>query len=80
MMKSATNFWSVEAQGDQAIVRSEAEAEIKWGFLGRLLEPLFAIVFRRLGARSLASLKYLVENGRPFQGPRRKLPPIAAGC
>jgi hypothetical protein len=31
-------------------------------------EPLFALLAQRLGAKSLASLKYLCENGRPFEG------------
>lgn len=81
MMKSATNLWTVEAHGAvQTLVSSTAEAELKGGVLGRLLEPLAAVVFRRLGANSLASLKYLAEHGQPYSGPSRELLPVPSAC
>ena len=80
MMKSAVNTWSVERHGKQCLVTSQAEAELKGGAIGRLLEPLARRVFRRMGARSLATLKYLVEHGTPYQGNVRELGPAPAGC
>ena len=80
MMKTATNLWEVEARGAQTLVTSTAEAELKGGLFGRLLEPLAGVVFRRLGANSLASLKYLVEHGHPYEGPSHKLLPIQSAC
>lgn len=81
MMKSATNLWAVEAHGAaQTLVTSTAEVELKGGVFGRLLEPLAGLVFKRLGANSLASLKYLVENGHPYGEPAKDLPLAAAAC
>lgn len=81
MMKAASNRWSVEAHGPgQTLVTSLAEAELKGGPLACLLEPLAKIAFQRLGARSLASLKYLVEHGHPYAGAPRALPLAPAGC
>lgn len=75
MMKSANNLWLVEARGvTHTLVTSLAEAELKGGVLGQLLEPLAGFVFRRMGARSLASLKYLVEHGEPYAGRLQDLP------
>jgi hypothetical protein len=81
MMKTATNLWKVEAHGPtQTLVTSVADAELKGGAFGRLLEPLAGMVFKRLGARSLASLKYLVENGHPFAGSPGALPLAPSTC
>jgi carbon monoxide dehydrogenase subunit G len=80
MMKSATNRWSVEARGDQTLVTSTAEVVFKGGFLGSLLEPLVRTLAGRLGAQSLAALKYLVEHGHPYAGRARELGPAPALC
>lgn len=66
--------------GAQTLVRSKATASFKGGPFGRLLEPLMRAMFTRLGARSLASLKYLVEHGEPFSGRVRDLPAAPALC
>lgn len=80
MMKSATNLWAVEAHGHaQTLVTSTAEAALKGGTFGRMLEPLAALMFKKLGAKSLASLKYLVEHGQPYTG-LDKLPLAPATC
>jgi len=71
LMKRATNTWSVEPSGGKTLVRSAASVELKGGIFGRLLEPLVAAMSARLGAQSLASLKYLVEQGHPYQGTER---------
>jgi hypothetical protein len=80
MMQSATNLWTVEARGSQTLVTSSAEVVVKGGLFGRLLEPLMKPMIRRLGARSLASLKYYVEHGQPYAGPARGLPAAPALC
>jgi carbon monoxide dehydrogenase subunit G len=80
MMKSATNAWTVEARGNQTLVTSSAEVVVEGGVFGLLLEPLLRPVFRRLGTRSLAALKYFVENGHPYPGPARQLAPAPASC
>jgi len=54
--------------------------ELKGGPFGRLLEPIMALAFRRMGSNSLAAFKYLVENGRPYAGKHSDLPRAAATC
>jgi uncharacterized membrane protein len=80
MMESATNLWSVEPHGAQTLVTSTAEATMKGGPLGSLLELLAKPLFERLGAQSLASLKYYVEHGKPFAGRSRDLAPAPIAC
>ena len=80
LMKRATNRWSVEERGSQTLVTTLAEVELKGGVFGRLLQPLFGAVAGRVGSKSLASLKYFVENGQPYPGDTRKLLPIPAAC
>jgi carbon monoxide dehydrogenase subunit G len=80
LMAQALNRWSITAQGSQTLVTSEAEVIVKGGFFGRLLEPLMRPMMQRLGARSLASLKYFVEHGQPYVGHARDLPAAVALC
>ena len=47
-MQPARNRWSVIAQGERALLVSEAELELKGGVVGRLLEPLVAPLLRRM--------------------------------
>jgi hypothetical protein len=38
------------------------------------------IMSRRMGQASLASLKYLVEHGTPYEGKATRLLPAPSGC
>jgi hypothetical protein len=80
LMKRATNRWSVVPHGDQAVLTSEAELELKGGALGRLLEPLIGPVLRRMAPTALAAFKYLVEHGQPYAGKASTLPKPSAIC
>jgi hypothetical protein len=80
MMKHATNHWSVQAHGSQTLVTTTAEVVLKGGFFGVLLQTLVKMMASRMGARSLASLKYLVEHGEPYRGNPRRLAPAPAAC
>jgi hypothetical protein len=81
LVKRATNVWSVHPEGaNQSLFKTEAEVELKGGLFGRLLEPIMALAFRRMGSNSLAAFKYLVETGRPFAGKHSDLPRAAAAC
>ncbi len=80
MMKTATNRWSIVAHGAQTLVTSSSEVVLSGGVFGRLLEPLARAMAGRLGDRSLASLKYLVEHGVPFPGRQAELTLAPAGC
>jgi carbon monoxide dehydrogenase subunit G len=79
LMKSATNTWSVEPRGTQTLVATSAVVEFKGGVFGLLLVPLAKVMSARLGAQSLAALKYLVENGQPYVG-TEPLSPAPQGC
>jgi carbon monoxide dehydrogenase subunit G len=80
LVKRAENTWNVEEHGSQTLVRSTAEVELKWGILGRLFEPVLLFASRQLGRKSLAAFKYLVENGRPYQGDASRLLPNPSVC
>lgn len=80
MMKSAVNRWTVGGEGNQTLVTSFAQVELKGGVFGRLLEPLVKVMSSRLAASSLASLKYLVEQGHPYRGDISKLLPVPSTC
>ena len=76
----ARNYWSVRPEGAQTVLRSEAVVELKGAGITRLLEPIFARQVRRVGARTLAAFKFLVESGTPPRAPHRRLPRAAATC
>jgi hypothetical protein len=77
---SARNHWTVHPEGALTLLSSRAEVELKGGRMGRLLEPLFARQIRRVGLRTLAAFKFLVENGRPPRGKHASLPRAPAAC
>jgi Polyketide cyclase / dehydrase and lipid transport len=79
LMRGARNRWAVEARGTQALVTSNAEMSLAGGWFGRMLEPLAGWFFRRMGRRTLASLKFLVEHGH---SPVARLAPapLHPGC
>jgi uncharacterized protein YndB with AHSA1/START domain len=61
LIKAATNRWAIEPRGAQTVVTSSVVITLKGGRLGQLLDPLVAVIFERMGLRSLARLKSLVE-------------------
>ena len=80
LMKRATNFWKVEEHGSQTLVTTSSELELKGGMFGRLFESVLAPIMKRLAPKSLAALKYLVENGKPYPRNTRELLPVTASC
>jgi len=80
LTKSAKNTWSVKQEDDKTLLISEAEIELKGGFLGKLLEPLMIFFSKKMAADSLASFKYLVEEGRPFEGKPSSLARVPVSC
>lgn len=81
LVAHAENTWTVEAEGEQTLLRTEARVTMKGGLLGRqLLEPLVAAQSKRLSRHSLASIKYFVEHGVPAPAPHKRLPLAAASC
>jgi hypothetical protein len=80
LVSRARNTWSVSAEGQRTLLTSEAEVNLKGGRVGRLLEPLVSRQARRMGVRSLAAFKYLVEHGEPPPVPHARLAPAPVGC
>ncbi len=80
LVELARNRWSVTAYGERTVLTSEAEVLFKGGVLGRLLEPLFGPLMRRVAPDTLAAFKYLVEHGQPYIGKAAALPKAASIC
>jgi polyketide cyclase/dehydrase/lipid transport protein len=80
LVDRARNTWIVEPEGDQSLLISQAEVVLKGGLLGRLFEPLVAFQLNRVGPRTLAAFKYLVEHGEPPRVRHAKLPRVATSC
>jgi hypothetical protein len=79
-LKRAQNTWSVEARGEQTIVLSKAEVEFKGGLLGRMFEPILLLVSQREARKSLVAFKFLVENGKPYEGNTKTLFKLSLTC
>jgi Polyketide cyclase / dehydrase and lipid transport len=79
LVARARNEWTVHAEGERTLLTSRAEVVLKGGFVGKLLEPIVAYQFNRIGPRTLAAFKYLLEHGEP-QGKHSKLPKIPVAC
>lgn len=78
--KSAKNKWSVQEENGKSLVTTESEVVLKGGVFGKLLEPLMYMISKKMGADSLVALKYLVENGFPYEGRVSKLPRAPIIC
>lgn len=77
---TARNHWSVAPVGARSQLTSRAEVQLKGGFAAAMLEPIFARQIKRVGARTLAAFKYLVEHGEPPRVRHAKLPLAPAVC
>lgn len=80
LIKSAKNTWSILEKEGKTYLTTESEVVIKGGIFGRILEPLMRLASARMGADALAALKYLIENGKPYQGKHSSLPRPLAVC
>jgi Polyketide cyclase / dehydrase and lipid transport len=80
MVAQARNEWTVHPAGDQALLTSRAQVLLKGGMLGKLFEPLVRFQINRVGPRTLAAFKHLVEHGQPPPGKHANLPRIPTAC
>ncbi len=80
MAKFAKNKWSVEEVNGKTLLKSEAEITFKGGIFGRVLEPIMALISKKMSSDSMAGIKHLVETGTPYQGEVSKLPRAAITC
>jgi len=80
LVARAENEWTVHVEGEATLLTSRAEVVLKGGLFGKLLEPIVSYQFNRIGPRTLAAFKYLVEHGEPPPGKHSKLPKIPVAC
>ena len=80
LVARAKNTWSVQAEGEQTLLTSQAEVVLKGGPLMRLFEPAMAYQAKRVGRRTLTAFKYLAEHGQPPAVKHSKLPSVATVC
>jgi Polyketide cyclase / dehydrase and lipid transport len=80
LIASARNTWTVHPEGRRTLLTTRAEVIVKGGRAGQLLEPLLRVPLGRMGPRTLAAFKYLVEHGEPPRTRHAKLPAIPAAC
>jgi polyketide cyclase/dehydrase/lipid transport protein len=80
LVSHARNAWTVRPEGERTLLVSEAQIVLKGGWVGKLPEPLISRQARRMGRRSLAAFKYLVENGVPAPPPHARLDPTPTAC
>jgi carbon monoxide dehydrogenase subunit G len=80
LVARAKNEWTVHAEDEATLLTSRAEVVLKGGLFGKLLEPIVAYQFKRMGPRTLAAFKYLVEHGEPPRVKHSKLPKIPVAC
>ncbi len=68
------------ARGRSNLLTSQAVVVLQGGPFARLLEPFVAHQLKRMGPRTLAAFKYLVEHGEPPKVRHAKLPRVATAC
>jgi hypothetical protein len=76
----AKNEWTLQPEGEKTLLTTNAEVILKGGVVGRLLEPIAAHQFKRMGPRTLAAFKFLIEHGEPPRGKHSRLPKIPVAC
>ena len=80
LVARAVNAWAVFPEGSSTLLTTRAQVELKGGAGGRLLEPIVRYQANRVGSRTLAAFKHLVEHGEPPHVKHAKLPPIPVAC
>ncbi len=80
LVAHAKNEWTLHPEGEKTLLTTKAEVILKGGVVGRLLEPIAAYQFKRMGPRTLAAFKFLIEHGEPPHGKHSRLPKIPVAC
>ncbi len=74
-IKSFSQEWALEGNKDEGVVTVNVRSEMKWGFLGRVLEFfMFKKHFSRELTLALAGLKHYVETNEEVDSKMTKLP------
>jgi hypothetical protein len=80
LVAHAKNEWTLHPDGEKTLLTTKAEVSLKGGVVGTLLEPIAAYQFKRMGPRTLAAFKFLIEHGEPPHGQHSRLPKIRVAC
>jgi hypothetical protein len=80
LIARARNSWTVHGDGERSLLISRAQVILKGGVLAKPFEPLIRFQINRVGSRTLAAFKYLVEHGQPPPGRHANLPKIPVAC
>lgn len=80
MVKQAQNTWSVTSMNEKTLLTSEPEIVMKGGIFGKFLGLLMRPMIQKQMADVLASFKYLVENGQPYDGKPSRLSRAPITC
>lgn len=80
LVARALNAWGVQAEGERTLLTSRAQIQLKGGLLAKLVEPIVRYQVNRIGPRTLAAFKYLVEHGEPPPGKHAHLPRARVAC
>ena len=80
LIARARNSWTIHGDGERSLLISRAQVILKGGVLAKPFEPLIRFQINRVGSRTLAAFKYLVEHGRPPPGRHANLPKIPVAC
>lgn len=80
LVKSAKNTWSIKTQNGKTLLTTEATVVLKGGIFAKILEPLMLMMSKKMGSDALSAFKYLVENGKPFEGKHASLPRVPTIC
>ena len=79
-IRDSKNTWSVKPDNGETLLTTESGVVLKGGIFGKMLEPLMLLISSRIGSNALYAFKYLVENGKPFEGKHSSLPRVTAFC
>ncbi len=80
IMKQAKNTWSVTSVNGKTLLTAEPEVVLKGGVFGKLLGLIMRPMIQKEMTQVLASFKYLVENGKPYEGKVSDLSRAPVAC
>ena len=70
----------MKAENGKTLLTTESEVVLKGGIFGKILEPLMLLISKKMSSDALSALKYLVENGKPYEGNHSSLPRVSSVC
>lgn len=80
VINSAINSWELIQENGKTLVISKAEIDLGTGLLNNILSYFMKPYMRKMGPRTLALLKYWIEEGVPYSGKASHIPPGPMTC